>query len=124
MSKYTPTPWVLCDIGDYSDFRNNSQVIVAHDRRIAAVHVTPGDAETMANARLIAAAPEMLVVLKTIRAHANGLLAETTKREMDRVIAKAECREDHKYNWTSTGPGGCDSHCIEHPCGWCHRETE
>lgn len=24
-----------------------------------------------------------------------------------------------KYNWESTGPGGCDSHCIEHPCGPC-----
>lgn len=24
-----------------------------------------------------------------------------------------------KYNWKSTGPGGCDSHCIEHPCGPC-----
>lgn len=23
------------------------------------------------------------------------------------------------YNWNSTGPGGCDSHCIEHPCGRC-----
>lgn len=24
-----------------------------------------------------------------------------------------------KYNWNSTGPGGCDSHNIEHPCGKC-----
>lgn len=24
-----------------------------------------------------------------------------------------------QYNWTSTGPGGCDAHCIEHPCGKC-----
>lgn len=23
------------------------------------------------------------------------------------------------YNWKSTGPGGCDTHCIEHPCGPC-----
>jgi len=24
-----------------------------------------------------------------------------------------------QYNWKSTGPGGCDAHCIEHPCGPC-----
>ena len=24
-----------------------------------------------------------------------------------------------KYNWRSKGPEGCDSHCIEHPCGMC-----
>lgn len=24
------------------------------------------------------------------------------------------------YNWKSTGPDdGCDSHCIQHPCGVC-----
>lgn len=23
------------------------------------------------------------------------------------------------YNWESVGPGGCDSHNIEHPCGVC-----
>ena len=26
---------------------------------------------------------------------------------------------DRQYNWISTGPGGCDAHCIEHPCGKC-----
>lgn len=29
-----------------------------------------------------------------------------------------------KYNWVSTGPGGCDSHCIEHPCGPCARQFD
>lgn len=24
-----------------------------------------------------------------------------------------------KYNWKGTGPGGCDNHCIPHPCGPC-----
>jgi hypothetical protein len=27
------------------------------------------------------------------------------------------------YNWECTGPGGCDSHCIESPCGRCAQET-
>ncbi len=30
---------------------------------------------------------------------------------------------DPKYNWKSTGPGGCDTHCIEHPCGPCHEDS-
>lgn len=24
-----------------------------------------------------------------------------------------------EYNWKSEGPGGCDKHNIEHPCGFC-----
>ncbi len=32
------------------------------------------------------------------------------------TLRLAEC------NWTSTGPGGCDSHCIEGPCGPCLTE--
>lgn len=30
--------------------------------------------------------------------------------------------ERAKYNWKMEGPGGCDSHCIEHPCGECALE--
>lgn len=25
-----------------------------------------------------------------------------------------------KYNWVGDGPGGCDNHCIPHPCGKCN----
>ncbi len=25
----------------------------------------------------------------------------------------------NRYNWKSNGPGGCDDHNIEHPCGPC-----
>ncbi len=25
----------------------------------------------------------------------------------------------NRYNWKSNGPGGCDDHNIEHPCGLC-----
>lgn len=25
----------------------------------------------------------------------------------------------NNYNWKSVGPGGCDAHNIEHPCGRC-----
>jgi len=33
-------------------------------------------------------------------------------------------RGDPAYKWESTGPGGCDSHCIEHPCGPCQIHYE
>lgn len=60
---HTPGPWGLCHRGDYSDFGGFSQIILGPDntRRIAAVHSS--DAETEANARLIAAAPELLRAL-------------------------------------------------------------
>lgn len=25
-----------------------------------------------------------------------------------------------RYHWNSTGPSGCDDHCIDHPCGPCN----
>jgi len=62
MTKHTPGPWELCDEGDYGDFDGLSQVILGDDRRLCAVHVS--DDETRANARLIAAAPELLKALK------------------------------------------------------------
>lgn len=33
-------------------------------------------------------------------------------------------RGDPAYNWASTGPAGCDSHCIEFPCGPCRLESD
>lgn len=29
-----------------------------------------------------------------------------------------------RYNWSSEGPAGCDSHCIDHPCGPCAVEAD
>jgi hypothetical protein len=60
--KHTPGPWEACDQGDYSDFDGNSRVILGDDMRIAVVQWSPGDmqAESDANAHLIAAAPELL----------------------------------------------------------------
>lgn len=39
----------------------------------------------------------------------------------DPAILRIALRENKPklYNWKSTGPGGCDTHCIEHPCGPC-----
>jgi len=43
-----------------------------------------------ADALLIAAAPELLTALKTIRASAGEVITDEMKREIDRVIEKAE----------------------------------
>jgi len=43
-----------------------------------------------ADALLIAAAPELLTVLQTIRASAGEVITDEMKREIDRVIEKAE----------------------------------
>ena len=59
--QHTKGPWEACSRGDYTDFDGNSQVILGNDMRIGVVHSY--DIEGEANARLIAAAPEMLELL-------------------------------------------------------------
>jgi len=34
-------------------------------------------------------------------------------------IAQKRLKQISEYNWTSSGPSGCDNHCIPHPCGRC-----
>lgn len=71
-NKHTPTPWELCDRGDYTDFDGDSRVILGDiddvPRRIAVVQ-TDGREESEANARLMAAAPEMLIALEGVCAY-------------------------------------------------------
>ena len=76
---HTPGPWDACDQGDYSDFDGNSRVILGDDMRIAVVQWSPGDrqAESDANALLIAAAPELLEALVEAERHF-GPFAEIT----------------------------------------------
>jgi hypothetical protein len=63
---FTAGPWDLCEVGDYADFDGRSRVILdgGMTQRIAVVHVS--DEEGDANARLIAAAPELLLALETL----------------------------------------------------------
>jgi hypothetical protein len=61
----TPSPWVACERGDYSDFEGNSSVILADGKRVAVVHHA-GDAESDVNARLIEKAPDMLKIVEMI----------------------------------------------------------
>ena len=63
--KHTPAPWEACNVGDYSDYDGLCRVILGDDLRIA---VVLGDHdESEANARLIAAAPDLLAALEATR---------------------------------------------------------
>lgn len=70
LAAHTPGPWEACEPGDYTDFDGNSQVILGNDMRIAVVHWDDGPmrVENDANARLIAAAPELLKACLAARA--------------------------------------------------------
>ena len=57
--KFTPGPWEACDPGDYGDFDGESRVVLGNDMRIAVVHWHEGDCRADANARLIAASPDL-----------------------------------------------------------------
>lgn len=62
---HTKGPWTASEHGDYGDYDGNSIVIRGDDLRIAAV-LGYDTEETHANARLIAAAPELLETLENI----------------------------------------------------------
>lgn len=57
-TNFTLAPWAACDYGDYGDYDGNCIVILGDDARLAVV-LGSDNAETKANARLIAAAPEL-----------------------------------------------------------------
>jgi len=63
MSKHTPGPWVVYD--DSNDGKTNRIEIAARGKTVARIyHSVP--AEDLPNARLIAAAPDLLDALKNI----------------------------------------------------------
>ena len=89
---HTAGPWELCNKGDYGDFDGNSRVILGDDRRLAVVHVS--DDETDANARLIAAAPDLLEACKDALDalyHAEDTM-EPLRESLRAAISKAEGR--------------------------------
>lgn len=71
-TKFTPGPWHLCDIGDYTDFGGNSRVIMSErwsgddPYRLAVVHTAKGYETGEANSALIAAAPDLYVALRDL----------------------------------------------------------
>lgn len=79
--KHTPGPWVV------TPHRTIHTPKGCITDPIWSCH---GAEEGDANAVLMAAAPDLLSILKTIKAHASDLLPESINQEIDRVIAKAE----------------------------------
>lgn len=73
----TKGPWAASEHGAYGDYDGNSIVILGDDLRIAVV-LGYDTKETRANARLIAAAPELLEALEA--------MIEWDAREEDHAI--------------------------------------
>jgi hypothetical protein len=85
---HTPGPWTHYD--DSKDGKTNRHEIAAMGKTVCHIyHSVP--AEDAANARLIAAAPEMYEMLKAIEPYSADLLTDLEKRLLA-VIAKAEGR--------------------------------
>ena len=47
----------------------------------------------------------------------NVMLQQKHKAKADKLAEALE--QITKYNFRGNGPSGCDSHCINHPCGPC-----
>lgn len=96
-AKHTPGPWEACEPGDYSDYGGDSIVVLGNDMRITVVQGSRQ--EDLANARLIAAAPELLAAAKNFDAYEKAVEAgddidamciyAATSRMMRAAIAKA-----------------------------------
>ena len=92
MTKHTPGPWRI-SYGQYGMKRDSRQYIVSESNKAVASVLSPNrknPRERAANARLIAAAPKMLEVLKIARAHVSPALQPNIYKMMDDAIAKAE----------------------------------
>lgn len=89
---HTPGPWEACDPGDYGDFDGESRVILGDDKRIAVVHWSPrlNTAQSDANARLIAAAPDLLAALMALdeRGHTQATWS-IAKRAMAKALGQS-----------------------------------
>lgn len=65
---HTPGPWIAAAYGDYGDYDGKCRVILGEGGDIrTAVVLGFNNPENAANARLIAAAPELLAVLREFR---------------------------------------------------------
>ncbi|RWO37267.1 MAG: hypothetical protein EOS11_28690 [Mesorhizobium sp.] len=88
-AKHTPGPWIY--YADLPSTEPNWHIVTTANkmRVLANVHIRPGNAMDEANARLIAAAPEMLAALKGVKAHMPDF-PDAAWEAIDEAIAKAE----------------------------------
>ena len=103
-TQHTPGPWRTSDNGEWTasydglgsscyqgikdEFGNVVALAVAHDPNLFS------DPDTYANARLIAAAPDLLEALKNLlESHYNGNVIKADCAEAEAAIAKATGQE-------------------------------
>jgi hypothetical protein len=91
MSKHTPGPWQLVRGAVRDQYDTIEGIVGAEDRRIMrGCHPFRADEEQLANARLIAAAPEMLEALKYAVEFIKMYTDQPIGIEILEAIAKAE----------------------------------
>jgi len=88
IAKHTPGPWEAAEHGDYGDYDGQCIVVLGDDLRIAVV-LGEGTPETRANARLMAAAPELLEALQYMTALALGPAGGVSQQQKSDVLTKA-----------------------------------
>lgn len=91
---FTPGPWIVQD----STSVFGPVDITAGETCVAVAQAEPGRMEAEANARLIAAAPELLAALTGVKHHNAALkdaykLSDSLMRQIETAIAKAEGRD-------------------------------
>jgi len=92
MTKYTPAPWFYSDDTSSTKINiwgNNNKIFVAELEKYCL------DKNSLANARLISSAPELLEACKSVRAlflrnYEKGTLGYQINQELEHAIAKAE----------------------------------
>lgn len=87
MGQYTRGPWRIGGIKDLKEGRGRE--IAADDARIGIVYGVT-DPDVIANARMIAAAPEMLESLKMVLQHGRIDDSESRMAQVAAAITKAE----------------------------------
>ena len=87
MRQYTRGPWRIGGIKDLKEGRGRE--IAADDARIGIVYGVT-DPDVIANARLIAASPEMLEALKMVLQHGRIDDSESRMAQVAAAITKAE----------------------------------
>lgn len=97
MSAHTPGPWIVLPESLGSIVTADKRLDIAQAHATKAVRTSADHAERMANARLIAAAPELLAALELAQvwiqeARVSGCVptrAENTARTISAALAKA-----------------------------------
>lgn len=94
MSAHTPGPWRINDQRK-SGWMDNG-VYISSPANIARIYkLEGGDKQLFSNARLIAAAPEMLELLKAMRTNEAILHIGARYAEIDEILKKIEGESPH-----------------------------